>query len=73
MGTTLLLLVQWAILLSFYTFWLLALQQPNHRQLSWIADLRGRLKFESSKETLLGLVGYFAGITRSMTSSYEAE
>ena len=62
MGTTLLLLVQWAILLSFYTFWLLALQQPDHRQLSWIADLRGRLKFESSKETLWGLVWYLLAL-----------
>ena len=61
MGTTLLLLVQWTILLSFYTVWLLALQQPDYidyRQLSWIADLRGRLKFQSSKETLRGLVWY---------------
>ena len=49
MGTTLLLLVQWTILLSFYTFWLLALRQPDHRELSWIADLRGRLKLLSSK------------------------
>ena len=44
MGTTfILLIIQWTILLSFYTYWLLALKQP--RQLSLISTkLRGRLK-----------------------------